>query len=100
MPKKENVTLYVYRNKTEKIQEYEIEITKFISEDFVEQEEEFQIKVGPQEKNVQLIVKSFKIKAKLIVSQEKQKTTPKTGPRKESNTEEELPTMNMLKYAT
>jgi len=41
MPKKENVTLSVFRNKTEKISEYEIEITKFISEEFVEQEEEF-----------------------------------------------------------
>jgi hypothetical protein len=36
MPKKENVTLFVYRNMTEKISEYEIEITKFISDEFVE----------------------------------------------------------------
>jgi hypothetical protein len=47
-----------------------------------------------------LFVKSFKIKAKLIVSQEKQKTTPKMGIRSKSPIEEEIPTMSMLKYAT
>ena len=105
MPVKQNGLLRIFKNQTEKVAEYQIEITKFQSENYVETDLEISAPSGKPTNAV--IVRAFKFKCclsstkKLGESPAFARTLTKQN-RKFSNEDEdqELPTMNMLKYTS
>lgn len=68
IPIKENATLRVYKNKTEKVSEYQIEVTKFIGEESIVSELDI---IPSTIKPASLIVRAFKFKCNLQSSKDK-----------------------------
>ena len=104
IPVKVNATLRIIKNKTEKVAEYQIEITKFISENLIDSELEIASTSG---KPAPLIVRDFKFKC-CLQNTKKPGESPGSATRlvkknrKISNDDddEDLPTMNMLKFTS
>ena len=104
IPVKVNSILRIFKNKTEKVAEFQIELTKFISENLMESELEINTASG---KPGPLIVRAFKFKC-CLQNLKKPGESPNSATRvvkknrKFSNEDDdgELPTMNMLKFTS
>ena len=100
MPVKEFATLRIIKNKTEKVAEYQIEITNFIGEDLKQSDLTV---ASTNYKPAHIVVRGFKFKC-LLQRQQSPRQIGKVNPdlRKISKGEDdsELPTMDMLKHTS